>query len=394
MIQKKIVKKSVQQKVKESNMSAIFSLIAKSDGISRVDIAKRIGLSTSTVSTLTDELLHRRIILETGEVKSGDVGRRAISLQINPLGGFFVCVIFQKGEFRIDIYNLKAKLESSHTVNCNGKVLSSAFMIEKISDNIEFGYKYGEFFGLLFILPSWASGARGTDLFSERFGYSFESNCFNTIKNYYKRTLVLSESAITLSIHEQSFNNSIKGSGVNVLYVNLSDTATSYLMINGEILDGKKESRDFGKMSVDFNVSGEKKLGQLKDFITTDAIVSAVEIACGKHLTFDNIVEEYQKDNELVVAVVDNACRALAFAITNVASVIDLKAVVISGDITSLGAKFKGNIYSCLFTFDKSLKNLFVKFFENNYLVSQCGAYYLFEKVFNVDHLETLTNNY
>lgn len=400
MLPIKNVKKSVQQKVKESNLSAIFKLIAENGGISRVDIAKRVGLSTSTVSTLTDELLHRRVIIETGEVKSGDVGRRAIRLQINPFGGFFVCLLFFKKEFRIDIYNLEEKLESSYKVSCDVDVVTSGYIISKIQENTEFGYKYGKFFGLLFVLPSWSVGTNGNELMKERFGYYFEEDCFRAIKNYYKKTLVLAEADAALSANERLYDASLMhNSAINVLHLNVDDNASSYLVINGEILDGKNGIRDFGKIGVNFlakecdGVNSEQKSGRLSNYATISAVKKSVEIECGKALSFSEIITEFRNGNQKVVKVIDLACRALAYAIVNVAEIIDLKAVVIGGEITSLGQSFKELVCEYVSLYDKGLQNLFVKFFEDNKLISQCGMYYLFDKVFSSANIENATVN-
>lgn len=389
MLSVKNVKKSVQQKVKESNLSAIFNHIAKNDGISRVDIAKRVGLSTSTVSTLTDELIHKGVVIETGEVKSGDVGRRAIRLQINPLGGFFVCVIFAKGEFQIDIYNLKEKLESSCRVNYSKEILPSAYLIDKIEENIEFGYKYGKFFGLLFIMPSWFNSINSLELMKEQYGYAIESDCFRTIKNFYKDTLVLSESSIVLSAHERCYSTSTSDLPFNVLHVNLDESATSCLIINGEKFEERKAVKDFGKMGVDFNAQDDaEKNGQLKTFITTGALISATKKVLDEDITFARVVQEFKNGNQEVVKIVDKACRAFAYAISNAVGFIEVKAVIVSGEVTKLGTKFKESVCKYLFEFDKSFKNVFIKFFDDERLVSRCGMYYVFDKVFDGNNFE------
>lgn len=383
MLPMKNAKKSVQQKVKESNLSSIFNLIAKNEGISRVDIAKRLGLSTSTVSTLTDELLHKRIIIETGEVKSGDVGRRAIRLQINPLGGFFVCVVFSKGEFQIDIYDLKEKLESSHKISFSGEVLTGAYIIDKIEEKIEFGYKYGKFFGLLFIMPSRQATSDTAMHMKEHYGYYFDPDWFRMIKNFYKDTMVLSESSIILSSHGRYFNTSSDVS-LKVFHVNVDDMVTSCLMTSDEKNDERKTLKDFGKVGIDFNSSVETgKGGQLKNYVTTNAIVSLINSSLNEELSFEQVVEGFKSGNGKIIEVVKKACYAFSYAISNVINVVDVKAVIVSGEITSFGDKFKDYVCDYLFKFDSNLKNVYVKFFDDERLVSRCGMYYMFDKVFS-----------
>jgi predicted NBD/HSP70 family sugar kinase len=73
------------------NCSLILSSLRKQPSQTRAKLAKRTGLTRSTISNLTDELISKNFIHEVGyEPSSG--GRRGILLELNPIGGSAIAV--------------------------------------------------------------------------------------------------------------------------------------------------------------------------------------------------------------------------------------------------------------------------------------------------------------
>lgn len=80
-----------QSLVREMNLSLVLRYIHNEAPVSRAQIAARTGLNKSTVSSLVDELLERRLIHEVG-TNTGITGRPATLLQINPEAGSIIGV--------------------------------------------------------------------------------------------------------------------------------------------------------------------------------------------------------------------------------------------------------------------------------------------------------------
>ena len=72
--------------VRELNLSLVLRYIHNSAPLSRAQIAQATGLNKSTVSSLVEELLARKLVHETG-VNSVGTGRPATLLEINPQAG-------------------------------------------------------------------------------------------------------------------------------------------------------------------------------------------------------------------------------------------------------------------------------------------------------------------
>lgn len=77
--------------VRELNLSSVLRLIHTRSPISRAQMAVITGLNKSTVSSLVDELLARKLVHETGS-NTGGAGRPATFLEINPQAGLIVGV--------------------------------------------------------------------------------------------------------------------------------------------------------------------------------------------------------------------------------------------------------------------------------------------------------------
>jgi glucokinase-like ROK family protein len=78
-----------QALVREINLSSVLRLVYNEAPLSRAQLATRTGLNKSTVSSLVEDLLDRRLIHETG-INSVGTGRPATLLEINPKAG---CII-------------------------------------------------------------------------------------------------------------------------------------------------------------------------------------------------------------------------------------------------------------------------------------------------------------
>ena len=77
--------------VRESNLSLVLRLIHSQAPISRAQLAVTTGLNKSTVSSLVDELLERKLVHETGN-NTGAAGRPAILLEVNSQAGHIIGV--------------------------------------------------------------------------------------------------------------------------------------------------------------------------------------------------------------------------------------------------------------------------------------------------------------
>jgi len=96
--------------VRENNLSTILRYIFfNSSPVFRAQLAERIGLNKSTVSSLVQELMERNLIHETGMNSIGNLGRPATFLEVDPQAGFIIGVDLGLEFISIMIADFKGK---------------------------------------------------------------------------------------------------------------------------------------------------------------------------------------------------------------------------------------------------------------------------------------------
>ncbi|OXL82314.1 hypothetical protein BCV73_03880 [Paenibacillus sp. SSG-1] len=79
--------------LKKINRDLVLETIRSQQPISRAKVAQRLNFSRSTVSSIVDELIAKKFVVETGLGSSTrEGGRRAIELEFNPKSGFGIGV--------------------------------------------------------------------------------------------------------------------------------------------------------------------------------------------------------------------------------------------------------------------------------------------------------------
>lgn len=83
--------KADQGFIRKRNASLVLNELRLSAPLSRADLAKRIGLNRSTISSIVAQLLEEGLIHET-ELQTDKIGRPGLSLDLNPNGGAIIGV--------------------------------------------------------------------------------------------------------------------------------------------------------------------------------------------------------------------------------------------------------------------------------------------------------------
>ncbi len=100
------------------NRSRVLRAVWRTPLLSRVEIAGRLGLDKSTVSSLVKELIDQKMIHEVAE---GDAskqgGRRPVLLRINPTYGLVLGFEFQPDFYRAVLCDLDGRIERRWTEN-------------------------------------------------------------------------------------------------------------------------------------------------------------------------------------------------------------------------------------------------------------------------------------
>lgn len=102
--------------MREMNLALILKTLRVHAPVARVALANLTGLNKTTVSTMVRLLLESGLVREVGvDMTSGDVGRRAINLEINPAAGAIVSLEIGVGFISILVTDFALGVLSSHS---------------------------------------------------------------------------------------------------------------------------------------------------------------------------------------------------------------------------------------------------------------------------------------
>lgn len=105
--------------VRTHNAAVVLQQLRLHAPLSRADLAKRIGLNRSTVSSIVEQLLHAGLIQETCR-QTDKLGRPGLSLAINPLGGCAVGVEMDGAGVRVVLTDFTANCIWRRTLKVEG----------------------------------------------------------------------------------------------------------------------------------------------------------------------------------------------------------------------------------------------------------------------------------
>ncbi len=263
---------------KEANAKQLFSIVSKAGSISRAQLAKISGLSPSTVSVLTEELIQNHILLETGVGQSSPTGRRPIMLEVDPIGLQIPSFAFRPTGLLCTLYDLKfniveqafepypAELQkqknryitpsSESVVNLFTTCLSRLTLLDMTKVRI-------------FTLAFYGAFLKNTRMYaSSVLGWHLSTDFIDILRAKFNNIpLLAGNNAVFLAYAEKSLSEQEDG---NLLYLHLDDGVGSGIVMNGQSVIGACGiSGEIGSMIIDGKI--------LETYISTKSILEALE---------------------------------------------------------------------------------------------------------------------
>lgn len=335
-----------QQLIKENHLKLVFSLIHEVDGISRADIKKLTKMSATTVSVLVDELQSKGLVIESGVKNAKTSGRKAISLSVNPSGGYFAVITVSGFHFRLSLFDLFFDEIFSKKVRYDSSEPIGEALVEFIRENIIIE-NYGELLGITLGVPAIIDADNNVvsstvlNLIDGDDFYKSVCEAFSDV-----RVVICNNSALA-AYAEMEFGDI---DAENLVSVDISDGVGAAAIVDGVPFAGSAGmALEFGHMSVDMNgkICRCGSRGCMETLVSVPSILENVSQICGREITLGELAEVVAKNSELT-SYIDSVCTTLAFGINNLINIIDPEAVIISGDILTLGERFVSKLRKSL----------------------------------------------
>jgi predicted NBD/HSP70 family sugar kinase len=347
-----------QQLIKETNFTYVFNMIYKYRSISRAQLAKITHLSPTTVSSQVDELLQKKLVIETGISKMRTSGRKPIMLNINENGYYVVSIEMKEEGFDCCLYNLLCKKvdERRHGVKdflyIYDELLGAVTEILKESHIPE-----DKLIGITIGVPGLIDYENQHIISSTVVPIEGNNDFFEKLQSRFHAIPVFMENESNLCAYaEKAFGND--GNIRNLFYIDVGKGIGGGIILDGNMYRGSFGlAGEIGHISIDFNgprcKCGNK--GCLEIMANIPSIIQKVifEIMSGRETTIkevskndlnkintDVISYAAEMGDKLALEVIKENAGKLAFGINNVINLFNPQTIVIGGEVTKYGLSF------------------------------------------------------
>lgn len=349
------MKKYNQKYIKVKNKARILELLIEKGPFSRAQIAKEIGITRSTVSEITNEMVLQNIVLEGSKIK-GNLGKRPTLIYFNKDIFQFIALVITNNEIDIVTCNLFGEITDEKIIKLP-KNMSAKQIMDKVFNSLdEIFYKIGKERICLISVgsPETLNIVTGRIEWSPYVKDWIGIDLKNLFKDKYGVNIIIKDHVKLETIGEQwkSFN-----SVSNLVYITITKGIGSGIIIDGKIREGKNGflgeiaflpisvNIDYGELK-----SGNSNLGYFESKCDIDRVINLAKIYCESKnikMNFENvdaIARLYKKDKDFNLLIADNIIKNLALGLSSIIIILNPEIVVINGEIIKLGPDFLGKL--------------------------------------------------
>lgn len=352
-----------QKMIKTSNTTLLFNLIRKEMPISRAALAKKTGLSPTTVSILVDEMIKDKWIYETGQGENPDPGRKPILLEVNASRGYVITVEIFSGGYKCNLYDIC--IQKIGEMDVRIATYTSQDICSTISEMLEAKkIAHDRLLGIHIVFPGLFDAETGRLRFSVviPFDEMVDTNVVEVLKEQFSNAVVM----ISNNGGVIAFSEFIAGDNVDMplLSVNI-DEGISGGMVLSDMRNNTKTCLplEIGHIVVDSDGDRCKcgNRGCLETLCSTPALFRALNekaqlglkfretfgAECN-HTAMETAAAYFKKNDPKVMPVFQDYVYHLCCGLVSVVNLCNIKCIHIGGSISKLGDGFADLVLNTL----------------------------------------------
>jgi predicted NBD/HSP70 family sugar kinase len=322
--------------MKLNNRRLILNIVKKKP-VSRAELARITGLTRAAVTLIVDELIKCGILIETGTAEA-DYGRKPVLLDLNSNSYYAVGVSIKRDGCNIGIMNIKGvllekrrvNLSSSFDVNENIKII-----IEDVKKIIaESSLPWERFLGIGISTPGPVDINMGIILNPPNFNIWHNVKIVQEFKKNFHFNIFLENNSTSLALAEKNYG---RGAEYKSFMLLVADTGIGAgIIINEEVYRGVGGfGSEVGHTSIDINGKACScgNRGCLEVYASIPSVLESIQ-RYGKNITTWNEVVDMAFDgDEVCRKAVESEALYLSAGIVNAMNILELEAVILTGDI-------------------------------------------------------------
>ena len=318
--------------IKSNNIRLLLNCI-KHKPQSRAEISKTTGLSKSAVTTIIKQLIDEGIVYEVG-AETTQMGRHPITLDIVKNYKYAIGILLHRKRVGVCIVNLKLETVAEDFCNVeNFHTPQSALdwgydTALKLMKNS--GITPSDCIGISITAPGPLDYKNGMILNPPNFPMFWDFNVLEYMQEKTDYPVYLNNSPVVMALYEQFRQSEDIG---DYIYISVDHGVGSAIVREGSIYRGiAGYSGEIGHTTVDIN--GEPcscgNRGCLECYITEKALINRFGIE-----SYSATAQKAAEGDEESQRIIDYVAKLLAGGIINALNLMDLKTVIIGGELNS-----------------------------------------------------------
>jgi len=345
--------------MKETNIISVFNLIKLHPFITRREIAKKLSLSPSTVTVITEQLLAKELIVEDSPINGGKLGRRPVGLKVTGKYLFIIAVEVYDNRLAGAIFdiNLKKVADYSYKIHISGSNITNHIIafIEELKSKNEFVSP--EYLGIGIAFAGMVE-RKNRQLVTATKMKIYEANIADVISDYFGINVYMENISVLAGMAEKA---RYRYSDYYV-YIYNDQGIGGCVYEKGRFLCGSLGvSPEIGHLSVD--PLGEKcycgNRGCIEMYASMHSVLTAVakhiegggktavkELSGGDNALIDGkmLSEAVKSGDSAVLDIILDAAEKFGLALVYIVNLFNPDTIVIGGRIEELGEIFKNKV--------------------------------------------------
>ena len=335
--------------IRDLNRSLVLNLVRERGPLSRADVARLSGLSPSTVTAITADLVAERFLLEGDYLPraAGVLGRPAVRLRVNPDAGVVIGIKLAADTVTLALSDLggQALALNSHDHPGRASVEETIGFLARAIDELTTTIPHGTpLLGVGLGVPGIVDPRTQRVSHSPFLGWG-EQDVAASLERRVGVPVHIDNDVNTLTIAEQLFG---PGRGVSTFaVVTIGRGIGMGAVINGVLHRGARGGAgELGHISVE-QAAGRKcwcgRDGCLEALAAEPALVREVAARTGRVIRPEDLDAAARSDGD-VAEVLRRAGAEVGRAVANVAMTLDPELVVVAGEGVRLGSIFLSSL--------------------------------------------------
>jgi len=310
----------------------------RQQGASRAELSRRTGLTRAAIGVIADQLLQEGILREGRTQKAyGGIGRNSLELEIHPDAFYSIGLNISRLNFSIGLSdfagNIHQHIQKSLDLSMSPDEILDMICVE-LDRLISAPLLPGKLLGLGITAPGPIDARRGMILNPPNFEKWSNVPIVDFFSDRMQGRVLLENNANALALAEKTYG--LKGEYASFLELVVDTGVGAGLIINNELFKGTEGfGNEIGHTTIQIN--GPRcscgNYGCVELYASIPNLIDTVSKTDGKLQSWQAIVDKASEGSSMARAALDLEAEYLACAIVNAVNVLDVQAVVLTGDI-------------------------------------------------------------